>query len=71
MYSDLHTLKLVLPGMPQHTAGVGSTSQAYLWPCDCLASGTDENALQVRCCAFHSELLAAATSPRGAMDTGD
>ena len=69
MYRDLHTLKLVLPGTPRCTVGIGQRGRAYLWPCDCIAVGIDEDALEVRCCSTHSGLLGAATSPRGAMDS--
>lgn len=69
MFRDLHTLKLVLPGTPRSTVGIAQRSVAYLWPCDCLAVGIDEAALEVRCCTVHTELLAAGTSPRGAIES--
>jgi hypothetical protein len=39
-----------------------------VWPCGCAASGHDEAALAIVCCAVHTDLLAAATSTGATRD---
>ena len=60
MYRPLHTLKLVLPGDSRVTRAADGRQpeEAYTWPCGCRALGHDTEALAVRCCKSHVDLLA-------------
>jgi hypothetical protein len=60
MQRSIHALELLIPGKKRlETVTSGSlATTVYRWPCGCIATGDDPEALNVASCSAHADVLA-------------